>query len=414
MIQYTRHKLSNGLRILLHPDPSTPMIVMNIMYHVGSKDEDPERTGFAHLFEHLMFGGSVNIPKYDEPLQRAGGENNAFTNSDITNYYLSLPAVNLETACWLESDRMLDLAFSAKSLDVQRQVVVEEFRQNYLNQPYGDAWLQLRPLAYKSHPYRWPTIGKEPSHIELAKMEDVREFYTRFYNPSNAIICLSGNLQEDKALHLLEKWFGSIEKAGHRPALPAIEPEPEQGEYLELVRDVPQDAIYLAYRMCGRTDPDYYASDLLSDILGYGHSSRLYRALVHERSLFSDIRAYISGEHHPGLFIVSGKLNPGVNLDEASMAVKSHLQLMTTELTGNQELQKVKNQIESSLAFSETSLLTKAINLCQAELLGDADDANKEAERYAAVSPEQIRKVAAGLFSDQKENLLVYRAAKKV
>jgi len=389
------------------------MVVLNVMYHVGSKDEHPDRTGFAHLFEHLMFGGSLNIPKYDEPLQMAGGENNAFTNTDITNYYLSLPSVNLETAMWLESDRMLDLAFSPKSLDVQRQVVVEEFRQNYLNQPYGDAWLQLRPLAYKVHPYQWPTIGKDPSHIENASMEEVKTFYQKFYTPSNAVLCLSGNFNRSEALRLLEKWFGSIQKSAPRPSLPTREPESKEAQRLELVKNVPQDAIYIAYKMCDRLHPDYFATDLISDILGNGNSSRLHQDLVLDRKLFTEIRSYITGEHDNGLFLITGKVNPGMDITHAEMAVLEHLSIMSEDEMSLYELQKVKNQVESNIQFSEMSLLNKAINLCQAEILGDVSMVNEEINKYFEVMPADIKRVATNIFQSRNSNTLIYTAEKK-
>ncbi|MFM9026621.1 MAG: M16 family metallopeptidase, partial [Bacteroidota bacterium] len=315
MIRFSRHVLSNGLPLIVHEDPSTPLATVNLLYKVGARDEDPKRTGFAHLFEHLMFGGSVNIPEYDSPLQLAGGDNNAFTNNDITNYYCTLPANNLETAFWLESDRMLSLAFSEKSLDVQRQVVVEEFKQRYLNQPYGDVWLLLRPLAYKVHPYQWATIGKEVSHIEEATLQDVRDFFFKYYTPDNAVLVVAGGVKEGSVVELAEKWFGGIQRnIASRPPYPA-EPRQQEERRLTVKRDIPFDALYMAFHACSRLDDDFYATDLMTDILSRGKSSRLYNVLVKEKKLFSDVSAYLTGDFDKGLVVVEGKLLKGVSIN---------------------------------------------------------------------------------------------------
>ena len=316
MINFDKFTLSNGLRVIVHHDPTTPLVAMNILYDVGARDEDPDKTGFAHLFEHLMFGGSINIPSYDEPLQKAGGENNAFTNCDFTNYYLTLPKNNLETAFWLESDRMLDLAFSEKSLEVQRQVVIEEFNQSYLNQPYGDVWLLLKPLAYKVHPYQWNTIGKTTQHIAEATMADVKSFYSRYYNPNNAILSLAGDIQSDEIRVLAEKWFGPIASGPENTRKLPAEPDQKEARTLTVHRDVPTNAIYKAWHSCSRMDKNYIASDLISDILGSGESSVLKKELVKKKRLFSEIDAYITGDIDPGLFIISGKLMPDVSIGE--------------------------------------------------------------------------------------------------
>ena len=331
MISFNRFTLSNGLRVIVHRDTSTPLVAMNILYNVGSRDEDPDRTGFAHLFEHLMFGGSANIPKYDEPLERVGGENNAFTNNDITNYYLTLPKENLETAFWLESDRMFDLSFSQKSFDVQRNVVVEEFRQNYLNQPYGDAWLLMRPLAYKVHPYQWATIGKEPSHIENASMEEVKAFYAKFYNPCNAIMVVAGNITTDEIHSLSEKWFGPINKGKSYTRQLPVEPEQTELRSSTVERSVPFDSIYKAWHMCGRMDHGFYATDLISDILSAGQSGRLYQELIKKRQLFSELNAFISGDTDAGLFVVTGKLMKGTGFETAEKAIDDELYKMCNE-----------------------------------------------------------------------------------
>lgn len=410
MIDFERFVLSNGLRVIVHHDPSTPIVAMNILYDVGSRDEDPDRTGFAHLFEHLMFGGSINIPRYDEPLERAGGENNAFTNSDITNYYLTIPKQNLETAFWLESDRMLDLAFSTKSLNVQRNVVVEEFKQNYLNQPYGDAWLLLRPLAYKVHPYQWPTIGKDPSHIETAGMDEVQDFYRKYYNPSNAILVVAGDVETGHISELTEKWFGSISKNGQfTRSLPA-EPEQTEDRFLEIERNVPYNSIYKAWHMCGRKDASFHASDLISDILSAGQSGRLYASLVKKQKLFSELNAYVTGDLDKGLFVISGKLVKGVEFSRAEEAITEEIARICNEVVETTELQKVKNRIESLTAFSEMRVLDKAMNLAYYELLGDAGLINEAVGRYQSVTEYEIKAVASEIFRPGNCSTLHYRA----
>jgi predicted Zn-dependent peptidase len=413
MIEFDRFTLNNGLRVIVHHDVSTPIVAMNILYNVGSRDEQPERTGFAHLFEHLMFGGSANIPRYDGPLERVGGENNAFTNNDFTNYYLTVPGHNLETAFWLESDRMLNLAFSAKSFDVQRNVVVEEFRQNYLNQPYGDAWLLLRPLAYKVHPYKWATIGIDPSHIEQASMDEVRGFYQKYYNPCNAIMVIAGNVETSKVKELSEKWFGVIEKgsAYHRN-LP-IEPEQTEARTLTVERDVPYDSLYKAWHICGRKDPGFYATDLISDILSAGQSGRLNQQLVKKQKLFSDLNAFITGDIEPGLFMITGKLMKGVSMDVAENALQLEIDQIINNHVELDELQKVKNRIEAMMEFSEMRVLEKAMNLAYYELLGDAAQVNSLYSKYAAVSVADIQSEAGRIFKPENCSTMHYFAKKQ-
>ncbi len=413
MIKYTEYTLSNGLTLIVHRDTSTPMAAVNILYNVGAKDEHPSRTGFAHLFEHLMFGGSINIPSYDEPLELAGGENNAFTSTDITNYYLSLPAANLETAFWLESDRMLNLAFSEKSLEVQRNVVMEEFKQRYLNQPYGDTWLLLRPLAFKKHPYMWPTIGKELSHIADATMEDVKAFYSKFYNPCNAIVSVAGNVEPEEVCELAEKWFGPI-PAG-KPYQRNLPQEPQQKEkaFLEVERDVPSDAIFMAWHMSGRLEEKYHATDLISDILSHGESSRFTQKLIKEKQLFSDLNAYITGELDPGLFVISGKLNEGVSFERAENAIYDELNIIKNTPPAEEELQKTKNKIESILVFSELKITTIAMNLCVAKLMGDTGLVNSELEKYLRVTPERICQEAKAIFTPENSSILHYKSKNK-
>ncbi len=412
MIHYNRFTLSNGLRFLVHEDPSTPMAVLNILYDVGAKDEEPDKTGFAHLFEHLMFGGSVHIPQFDLPLQRVGGENNAFTSNDLTNYYITLPAVNLETAFWLESDRMLSLAFSEKSLDVQRQVVCEEFKQRYLNQPYGDVWLKLRPLAYKVHPYQWATIGKELAHIEQATMDDVKAFFYRHYSPQNAIAVVAGDVRTEEVQVLAEKWFGSI-PAGEKYLrnLPA-EPVQTEEQRLTVEADVPVDSIYMAFHIPARTDSRFYAADLISDVLSRGHSSRLYRKLIKEQGVFTEINAYQTGSTDPGLLVIEGKPAEGVSPEQAEAVVWEELQQLKDEPLLDYELDKVKNKIEATMIFGHMSILEKAMNLAYFELLGNADDINFETAKYQAVTAEQLRALAADTFRKENSSTLTYLAAK--
>jgi zinc protease len=409
MIGFEKFTLANGLRVIVHKDTSTPIVAMNILYDVGARDEEPERTGFAHLFEHLMFGGSVNIPKYDEPLQQVGGENNAFTNSDITNYYLTLPKQNLETAFWLESDRMAGLAFSVKSLDVQRNVVTEEFKQSYLNQPYGDVYLLLKPMAYKVHPYQWNTIGKDISQIQNASMEEVKAFFGKFYCPNNAIMVIAGDVELDEIKQLSEKWFGPIPRGPENKRNLPAEPEQKEARAITVERKVPLDAIYKVYHCCARTDKEYYALDLLSDVLSNGRSARLFQELLMKRQLFSEINAYVSGDIDKGLFLVAGKLIQGVDMAEAEKAIMEELEKIKTHIDDT-ELEKVKNKIESTHIFSEMSVLNKAMNLAFAELLGDANYINKEVENYRAVTKELIMQQAQEIFREENCSTLYYKS----
>ena len=410
MINFEKFTLNNGLRVIVHKDASTPIVAMNILYDVGARDETPGKTGFAHLFEHLMFGGSVNVPKYDVPLQKAGGENNAFTSNDVTNYYLTLPKQNLETAFWLESDRMYKLAFSEKSLEVQRNVVSEEFRQTHLNQPYGDVWLLMRPLAYKVHPYKWPTIGEKIEHITNAKMEDVKAFYGKYYNPNNAILVVSGDVEVDEIKKLAEKWFGPTENNGNNKREIPVEPVQKEARFMEVERDVPLDAVYKCWHMCSRTDEAYHATDLLSDMLGNGNSSRLYYELVKNKNLFSEINAFVMGSMDKGLFVVSGNLLKGIKPEDAEAAINNEIDKIRTSMIDEKELQKVKNKVESTLVFSEMNVLDKAMNLAFAELAGDAENVNLEAGKYQAVTPEKILDTAANVFRPENCSTLFYRA----
>jgi len=408
MIKYDTFTLENGLRFVVHRDVTTPIVAMNILYDVGARDEQSDKTGFAHLFEHLMFGGSVNIARYDEPLQRAGGENNAFTNSDITNYYLSLPKDNLETAFWLESDRMLSLAFSEKSLEVQRQVVTEEFRQNYLNQPYGDVWLLLKPLAYKKHPYQWNTIGKEISHIEQATLEDVKSFYAAFYNPNNAIIAIAGDVETHEIKTLAEKWFGPIQAGPSKSRKISPEPAQKKARHLTVKKSIPANAIYKAWHMCGRTDEDYYATDLISDLLGTGHSSRLFNELVKKQQLFTEINAFVTGDLDPGLIVVTGKIAPDEDVLKAEAALLQQIERLKKEGPSAEELRKVKNRIVSGQAFSDISVLNKAMNIAFYAHLGDVELINTLQKKYRKVTASDIQRLSHQIFTEENCSTLYY------
>lgn len=393
-----KHILANGLRLVHLQDDSTQMVALNILYNVGARDEHPEHTGFAHLFEHLMFGGSVNIPDYDAPLQLAGGENNAWTNNDITNYYLTVPRQNVETGFWLESDRMLSLDFNERSLEVQRGVVMEEFKQRCLNQPYGDVGHLLRPLAYKEHPYQWPTIGKELSHIANATLDEVKDFFFRFYAPNNAVLAVTGNISFEEAVALTEKWFGTIPRRDVPVRRLPQEPVQTEERRLTVERNVPLDALFMAFHMCERAHPDYYAFDILSDILSNGRSSRLNQRLVQEKQLFSSIDASISGSIDAGLFHISGKPSAGVSLEEAEAAVREELNILQNEAIAAQELEKVKNKFESTQIFGNINYLNVATNLAWFELNGEAEDMEREVERYRAVTAGQLQTVAQAAF----------------
>lgn len=410
MIQFERFQLANGLRVIVHPDHTTPNAVLNVMYDVGARDEDPERTGFAHLFEHLMFGGSVNIPEYDEPLQRAGGENNAYTTNDLTNYYIQLPAVNLETAFWLESDRMLSLAFSEKSLDVQRKVVCEEFKEHYINKPYGDVWHQLRALAFTTHPYRWMTIGKDLKHIEEATLADVRAFFKKHYCPANAVLVVAGPVQTEAVRVLAEKWFGDISSGEKYHRRLPQEPVQTAARRLVVEADVPLDALYMCWPMPARMEPGYQAVDMLTDILGSGASSRLHQSLVKEKKLFSNVECYHFGSTDRGLLTIEGKLVKGVTLEAAEMAVQHEVDQLLTDGVTEVELQKAKNKTESMIAFEDMSLMNRATSLAHYELLGDAAMMNTEFSRYAAVTTEELLEQARKIFRAEQLNVMHYRS----
>ncbi len=408
-IKFDRFELANGLRVLVHEDPSTPMAIVNVLYDVGARDEDPKRTGFAHLFEHLMFGGSVNIEDFETPLQLAGGENNAYTTNDFTNYYIQLPAENIETAFWLESDRMLSLAFSEKSLEVQRKVVMEEFKEHYINKPYGDVWFKMRELVYRQHPYRWMTIGSELKHIEEARLQDVKNFFFSYYRPVNAILVVAGKVTTAQVRALAEKWFGEIPSGEKYVRDLPREPRQEAARRLEIRADVPLDALYKCYPMASRTEKGYYVADLITEVLGSGTSSRLHQVLVKEKKLFSQVECYHTGSVDPGLVVVEGKLIKGVRMEDADRAVEEELEKMRTATVTEKELTKVKNKTESAIVFEDMSVMNRANSLAIYELLGDANMMNTELDRYRAVSAEDILETSREIFDQRNSNTLYYR-----
>jgi len=408
MIHYNRFVLNNGLRVLVHEDTSTPMAVLDVMYDVGARDENPNKTGFAHLFEHLMFGGSIHISDYDEPLQRAGGENNAYTTNDLTNYYCQLPAQNIETAFWLESDRMLSLAFNEKSLDVQRKVVCEEFKEHYINQPYGDVWHKMRELAYTVHPYRWMTIGKELSHIENAQLNDVKQFFFKHYRPVNAILVVAGNVKTEDIKRLADKWFGSIpmgEKYNRQLPQEPVQTAPRK---LEVTADVPFDAFYKTWHMPSRLEKGYYATELITEVLGGGGSSRLYQALVKEKQLFSNIECYQFGTVDTGLLAIEGKLIKGVKPADAEEAIEEELSKIKQEAVSEAELQKVKNKTESAITFEDMSVMNRPNTLAFYELLGNADLMNEEMSKYEEITTGDILLFSKQIFDPNNSNTLYY------
>lgn len=411
MITYERHTLANGLTVLAHREKFSRMAAVNMLYRVGARDEDPHRTGFAHLFEHLMFRGTRQVPDFDVPVQMASGENNAFTNNDYTDYYITLPVDNTETALWLESDRMTGLAIDRKNLEAEKKVVIEEYKQRYLNQPYGDLWLLLRALAFKEHPYRWATIGLTPEHIAGATLREVREFYRRFYNPSNAILSVAADLDPERVFALAEKWFGPLPDVSYpKPEIPQ-EPLQTVPRRLEVVRDVPATVVTVAFRMCGRTGKDFYPLDMISDLLAGGTSSRLYRRLVQEGRLFASANAYVTGDVDPGLFVVTGNLLPGVEPEAAEAALWEQLESLKREPVGAAEAEKVKNKFEANTTFGEINVMNKAMNLGFYEMLGDLPLINREVEIYRSLTPERLMECAAEVFVPECSSTLVYRAS---
>lgn len=408
MINFEKRTLANGLTVIAHTDESTPMAAVNILYKVGSRNEEADKTGFAHLFEHLMFSGSPNASDFDTPIQLAGGENNAFTNNDYTNYYIAIPKENIDTALWLESDRMLTLNFDHQAFEVQRKVVIEEFSQRYLNQPYGDVWLLLRPLCYKVHPYQWATIGKCPEHIQQATMEQVRAFFKKYYVPNNAILSIAGDFSHEQIFEMAQKWFGDI-PAGNVDYEP-LPQEPVQTEQrtLEVEREVPVSLIYMAFQMAPRDSREFAVCDVISDLLSNGTSSRLYQRLIKDNSLFSSVNAYVTGELDSGLFIVTGRVQQGVDMQVAEDALWAELEnLQTIE---DIELEKVKNKFEANNIFGEINVLNKAMNLAFYEFVGDASMINQEVEQHNSVTAAEIEQVRKRLFTKENSSILRYKS----
>lgn len=408
MILFDRFVLDNGLRVIVHHDNSSPMVAVNVLYDVGARDENEQKTGFAHLFEHLMFGGSVNIPEYDEPLQMAGGENNAYTTNDFTNYYIQIPKENIETAFWLESDRMLSLAFNEKSLEVQRKVVCEEFKEHYINKPYGDAWKYLRELAYTTHPYRWMTIGKILAHIEEATLQDVKAFFKKHYNPQNAILCVAGDVTREAVASLAQKWFGEIPPGEkYRRSLP-VEPEQEAIRELTVKADVPLNALYKAWHIGDRLSAQYHAADIITEVMGSGRSSRLYQKLVKDLKYFSNINCYHTGSLDPGMIVIDGKLVEGIDPKVANAAIEESLKELKAHGITAAELEKSVNRLESMVAFEDMSLLARANNLAFYEMLGDANMMNTEMAQYAQVTTADVQAAAQAIFKSANSNTLYY------
>ena len=416
MIDFQRFILENGLRVLVHEDLATPLVAVNLLYDVGSRDENPERTGFAHLFEHLMFGGSKNAPDFDAPIQSAGGENNAFTNNDMTNFYATVPAENLETLLWLESDRMLALKVNKTALKTQRKIVVEEFKETTLNEPYGDVWHHLGDMTYKHHPYRWPVIGLIPQHVEDANLADVQDFYKRFYVPNNAILVIAGNFQKvggtEGVQKMVEKWFGNVPKGDIPPRNLPQEPQQTAAVRRTIEAAVPLDALYLAFHVPARIDADYYALDLMVDILASGASSRFYQKLVKKDRIFTELDCYQTGYLDPGLIVIEGKPAEGVTLEAAEAAIWAELAVLKSEPIADIELQKLKNRAESQQAFGDVGAANKAMNLAFYELIGDANLINSEIDRYNSVEIKDIQRVANDIFKTDNSTLLFYKAKK--
>lgn len=407
MVDYQKWVLPNGLRVIFHQDANTPMAAVSLIYDVGSKDEDASKTGYAHLFEHLMFAGSRNAPDFDDIIQDAGGENNAYTNCDMTHFYDILPAQNLETALFLEADRMHHLMISNKSFETQRKVVVEEFMETCYNQPYGDAWHHILNLAYLEHPYRWPTIGLDPKHIEEAKIEDVTRFYQSHYHPGNAILSIGGNFEAEEIKGLVEKHFAHIPGVHQEERNYPTEPRQKTYRFGEVRANVPNDTFYMSFKMASRASKTYYIQDLISDVLANGSSSRLISNLVKEEQVFNSLDAYVYGSTEPGLFIIEGQPMDGIGLEEAERRVWQELEELKIAPILQSELDKQLNKVRTNLIMSETSLLGKVMSLSYYELIGNIDLINLEDEIYRSIQPIDIFHVATRLF--RKENCSVIR-----
>ncbi len=409
-----RHTLANGLRIVHYEDTTTQMVAVNVLYNVGARDEDPTRTGYAHLLEHLMFEGSVNIPDYDTHVQLAGGENNAWTSNDLTNYYITVPRSNVETAFWLESDRMLGLALTEQSVEVQKGVVIEEFKQQHLNRPYGDVQHLIRSMAYKVHPYQWPTIGLCVEHIERATLPDVMEFYQRFYTPSNAILSVVGNIRFDEVVRLSEKWFGPISKSQLTPRNLPEEPRQQRIRRKSVKRNVPANMLVMAFHMPERRNKDYHTCDLVTDLLAAGQSSRLIQHLVHRDKLFTSIDAYIQGSIDKGLLFVIGRMTDDTSFSTAEEAVWRELEELKVKPINKDELEKVRNRSESERTFNNINYLNRAINMAQLELIGQDRELSDELRRYCAITADDVQRLSKAIFLKRNCSVLYYTATLSV
>lgn len=412
MIEYRKKILDNGLRVVVNRDRSSKLAAVNILYRVGARNEDPARTGFAHLFEHLMFRGTRAVPNFDLPVQMASGDNNAFTNNDYTDFYITLPRDNVETALWLESDRMEGLDITPEKLETEKKVVIEEFRQRYLNQPYGDQTMLLRELAYRVHPYRWATIGLSPDHIAAATLDEVRAFYRDHYHPSNAILSISADMDEERMIELSQRWFSSLPDCPFTAPAPPAEPQQQAPRRLEVERDVPATTITIAYHMGTRTSPDFYTADLVSDLLSGGDSSRLYRRLVREERLLSAVNAYVTGDVDPGLFVFTGQLLPDTSVEAVEAAFLREIEALQSTPVTDYELEKVKNKFEANTLFGELNVMNKAMNLGFYEMLGELELINGEVERYRAVGVDEIRDFSHRIFRPENSSTLIYKARK--
>lgn len=410
MIQFEKYQLKNGLRLLLNVDKNTPLVAFNLMYNVGSKFEKPNKTGLAHLFEHLMFLGTSNIKDFDYYTQLAGGENNAFTNNDVTDFYITIPKANIETAFWLESDRMSNLALSKRKFNTEKNVVIEEFKETTLNVPYGDMWHLLSEMSYKVHPYKWPTIGKSIDDIKKITLDDAMDFYDNFYSPSNAVLTVTGDIEINKIIELSEKWFGNIEKPKPSAERFIFQVESVQSLFNEKVikSNVPSNAIYMAFHIAGRMENEYYTHEIISDLLGRGRSARLYQKLVKDQEIFSEVNAYLSGNSDPGLLIVEGLISEDIDVERAEKSLFNELNLLQNTKIEDQELEKIKNKMENQLAFEEANIMNKAINLCQFEILGNVEMINDQIEMYRNVTPDMILEQSKTIFNLQNCSKLVY------
>ncbi|MBR6758806.1 MAG: insulinase family protein [Alistipes sp.] len=410
MITYSKHKLENGLTLLANHDRTSRMAAVNILYKVGARNENPSRTGLAHLFEHLMFKGTHSVPDFDTPVQMACGENNAFTNNDYTDFYITLPVDNIQTALWLESDRMHGLNLSEEAIEIEKRVVIEEFRQRYLNQPYGDVMMLMRQMAYTRHPYRWATIGLSPDHISSASVEEIRAFYERYYQPSNAILSVSGDIEPEAFFSLAEKWFSGIENRDFAPQQIPVEPEQTEPRRMEVERDVPATMIVIAFHMGNRLSPDFFVGDMTSDLLAGGDSARLYDRLIKRKRLFATANAYISGDLDCGTFCFTGQLLPTTSVEAAEEAIWAEISELQQGKVSKYEIAKVKNKFEANTLFGELNVMNKAMNLGYYEMTGDISLINREVDIYRSLGAEDVADFSRRIFRRENSSTLIYRA----